>query len=42
MALKKINPRTPSQRNLIKLNNLNLNKICFIKKKIKGKKKKMV
>ena len=40
MMLKKINPRTSSQRNLIKLNNLNLNKICFIKKKIKGKKKK--
>ena len=39
MALKKINPRTPSQRNLIRLNNSGLNKSFFIKNKIKGKKK---
>ena len=39
MVFKKINPRTPSQRNLIRLNNFNLNNFCFIKKKIKKKKK---
>lgn len=40
MALKKINPRTPSQRNLIRLDNSGLTKLFFIKNKIKGQKKK--
>ena len=39
MALKKINSRTPSQRNLVRLDNSGLNKSFFIKNKIKGKKK---
>ena len=42
MTLKKINPRTPSQRNLVRLNNSGLNKSFFIKNKIKGKKKVVV
>lgn len=40
MVFKKINPRTPSQRNLIRLNNHNLTNFCFIKNKIKKIKKK--
>jgi len=40
MVFKKINPRTPSQRNLIRLNNSGLSNFCFIKTKLKKKKKK--
>lgn len=40
MVFKKINPRTSSQRNLIRLNNLNLSKFYLLKNKIINKKKK--
>ena len=40
MVLKKINPTTSSQRNLIRLSNSELSKYYFLKKKIKGKRKK--
>lgn len=36
MILKKYKPTTPSQRNLVRLNNSNLSKTPFIKSKIKG------
>jgi len=39
MKLKRINPRTPSQRNLIKTKNKNLSKNPLIKLKIKGLKR---
>ena len=39
MKFKKILPKTPSQRNLVRLNNSNLSKFSFIKQKKIGLKR---